>query len=114
MSLHSMTSPATTAPAKTVRSPYDWSLDQPGSAYYIEAINDTVPADLDPHLAVSTVRPLHIRLAETRPTRLEITRATMLGIACTACIIAIAAATLTAASIRLPQIEQQLANAARI
>lgn len=114
MSLHSISSTTTTAPAKAARSPYDWSLDQPSSAYHIEPVSDRIPADLDPHLAVSTIRPLHILLTEARATRLESARATMLGIACTVCIIALAAATLTAAAIRLPQIEQQLANAARI
>lgn len=97
------------------RSPYDWSLDHPGAAFYVEPSSDTLPADLDPHLAPQTVSlPLHIRLAETRPARLEVMRATMLGIAFTVCVAALAAATLTAASIRLPEIEQQLASAARV
>lgn len=97
------------------RSPYDWSLDRPGAALHIGPISQTIPADLDPHLAPCYASvPLAIRLERGRAERIEHTRALMIGITAAIFIAAVGAATITAAAIRLPQIEQQLAMQARI
>lgn len=98
-----------------LRSPYDWSLDRPGAEYHMEPATGSIPADLDLHLAPATISvPLSIRLAMSRPTRLEIARATMLGMTAATCLAALAILAVSAAAIRLPVIEQQLADAARV
>lgn len=89
------------------RRPYDWSLSRPGAALHIEPVTDTLPADLDPHLApaLAPVAP-HIRLAASRQTRLEYLRAMALGWTMTALIAALALTAATAAAIRLPAVQQ--------
>ncbi|THV13753.1 hypothetical protein [Rhizobium rhizophilum] len=95
------------------RDPYDWSLARPGSEYHIEPVIQHPPPDLDTHLAYART-PLSIRLAASRPTRTEHARATMIGFAAATFLAALAILTITAAAIRLPAIEQQLADAARV
>lgn len=101
-----------TALTREPRSVYDWSLDRSGSSYYIEPVSDVLPPDLDPHLAAATVRPL-IRLEDGREARLELLRAQMLGWTAATLLLALALTAFTAAAIRLPAIEQQLAYQAR-
>lgn len=95
------------------RDPYDWSLARPGAEYHIEPVIQHPPPDLDPHLAYARTL-LSIRLAASRPTRMEHARATMIGFAAATFLAALAILTITAAAIRLPAIEQQLADAARV
>ncbi|WWT40042.1 hypothetical protein [Nostoc phage Nsp-JY10] len=102
-----------------LRSPYDWSLDQPGSAYYIEPVSDTVPADLDPHLAhladdrpqirVVTLHGNADAFSEMR-TRCNL----IIGLAACAAIAVLCVATAVSTSMRIPEIERQLAMQARI
>ncbi|MFN3833760.1 MAG: hypothetical protein ACK4SQ_16160 [Allorhizobium sp.] len=101
-----------TALTRQRRPVYDWSLDRSDAAYYIEPVGDTLPPDLDPHLAPATVRPL-IRLEDTREERLEHMRALMIGWTAATLLLVLSLTAFTAAAIRLPAIEQQLAYDAR-
>jgi hypothetical protein len=97
------------------RSPYDWSLERPGAHFHIDPVSEQIPADLDPHIAPGMVSvPVEIRLAASRPTRLELVRATALGITATALIAALAATAFTAAAIRLPAVQQASIDAAGV
>lgn len=94
------------------RDPYDWSMALPGSEYHIGPLVQHPPPDLDPHLAYAR-QPVQIRLASTRESRMELARDMMIGIGVAGIFVAIAVATIAGAAIRLPAIEQQLADAAR-
>lgn len=100
---------------KPRRPAYDWSLERPGAAWHVDPITDAIPADLDPDLAPGMITvPLSIRLEQGRAERLEHRRALMIGITAAALLAMLSIAAVTAAAIRLPQIEQQLAAAARV
>lgn len=101
-----------TALTREPRPVYDWSLDRSEASYYIEPVSDVLPPDLDPHLALATVRPL-IRLEDSREARLEHMRALMIGWAAATLLLVLSLTAFTAAAIRLPAIEQQLAYQAR-
>lgn len=101
-----------TALTRQPRPVYDWSLDRSDAAFYIEPVSDFPPPDLDPHLAPVTVRPL-IRLQDSREMRLEQLRSQMLGWTTAVLLVALSLTAFTAAAIRLPAIEQQLAYDAR-
>ena len=98
---------------------YDWSFDRPGAEYHIDPITDMPPPDLDPHLA---------HLAEERP-QIRVIRLganasafrdlrtrchLVIGLATCAAIAALCVATAVSTSIRIPEIERQLAMQARI
>ncbi len=83
------------------RSPYDWSLDEPGQAYHIGPSSPVIPPDLDPHVKRPT-----ILLSASRPTRLEVMRATMLGYAVIAFLAALSVLAFGAAAVRLPAVQQ--------
>lgn len=101
-----------TALTREPRSVYDWSLDRSAASYYIEPVSELPPPDLDPHLAPVTVRPL-IRLEDSRPDRIEYVRAQMIGLTAATLLLVLSLTAFTAAAIRLPAIEQQLAYQAR-
>lgn len=101
-----------TAITREPRPVYDWSLDRSEASYYIEPVSDLLPPDLDPHLAQATVRPL-IRLEDSRPERIEHMRALMIGWTAATLLLVLSLTAFTAAAIRLPAIEQQLAYQAR-
>lgn len=101
-----------TALTREPRPVYDWSLDRSEASYYIDPVSDLLPPDLDPHLAPVTVRPL-IRLEDSRPDRIEYMRALMIGWSAATLLLVLALTSFTAAVIRLPAIEQQLAYQAR-
>lgn len=97
-----------TALTRQPRPVYDWSLDRSDAACYIEPVGESLPPDLDPHLAPATVRPL-IRLEYSREMRMEQLRSQMLGWTTAVLLVALSVTAFTAAAIRLPAIEQQLA-----
>lgn len=101
-----------TALTRQSRPVYDWSLDRSDAACYIDPVSDLPPPDLDPHLAPATVRPL-IRLEDSREMRMEQLRSQMLGWTTVVLLVALSVTAFTAAAIRLPAIEQQLAYDAR-
>ncbi len=88
------------APGST-RSPYDWSLDEPGKAYHIGPVTTVIPPDLDPH-----VRARVIPLSASRASRLEIMRSTMLAYAAIGFLAGISAAAFYGAVARMPEIRQ--------
>lgn len=102
-----------------LRSPYDWSLDRSEAAYYIEPVSEMPPPDLDPHLAhladdrpqirVVTLRGNADAFSEMR-TRCNL----IIGLAACAAIAVLCVATAVSTSIRVPEIERQLAMQARI
>lgn len=83
------------------RSPYDWSLDDPGKAFHIGPMTTVIPPDLDPHVA-----PRVIPLAASRPSRMEVLRLTMLAYAAIGFIFAIGAAAFYGAATRMPEVRQ--------
>lgn len=98
---------------------YDWSLERPGAEHHIAPISETIPADLDPHLLhladewpqIRTIR-LHSNadaLSDLR-TRCHL----IIGLATCAAIAALCVVTAVSTSIRIPEIERQLAMQARI
>jgi hypothetical protein len=89
------------------RAPDDWSLERPGASCHIGPVVSHPPADLDPHLRT-------VRLAQSRESRMQYLRSMMLGYAAIICLAVLSVATLYAAATRLPAIEQQLAEAARV
>jgi hypothetical protein len=101
------------------RSPYDWSLDRSEAAYYIEPVSEIPPPDLDPHLAhLADDRP-QIRIVTLRGnadafgemrTRCNL----IIGLSACAAIAVLCVATAVSTSIRIPEIERQLAMQARI
>ncbi len=95
------------------RDPYDWSMASRGAEYHIGPVVQHPPPDLDPHLAYAR-QPLQIRLNSTRERRMEFARDMMIGIGVASFVVAISVAVIAAAAIRLPAIEQQLADAARV
>ena len=101
-----------TALTRQPRPVYDWSLDRSDAVFHIDPICETLPPDLDPHLAPATVRPL-IRLQDSREMRIEQLRSQMLGWTTAVLLAALSVTAFTAAAIRLPAIEQQLAYDAR-
>lgn len=101
-----------TALTREPRAVYDWSLDRTEASYYIDPVSDLLPPDLDPHLAQATVRPL-IRLEDSREARFEHMRALMIGWTAATLLFVLSLTAFTAAAIRLPAIEQQLAYQAR-
>lgn len=101
-----------TALTREPRPVYGWSLDRSEASYYIDPVSDLLPPDLDPHLAAATVRPL-IRLEDSREARLEHMRALMIGWTAATLLFVLSLTAFTAAAIRLPAIEQQLAYQAR-
>ena len=101
-----------TALARRPRQAHEWSLDRSDAAFYIESVGDILPPDLDPHLAPAAVRPL-IRLEDSRQDRLEHMRALMIGWTAATLLFLLSLTAFTAAAIRLPAIEQQLAYQAR-
>lgn len=101
-----------TALARQSRQAHEWSLDHSDAAFYIEPVGDTLPPDLDPHLAPAAVRPL-IRLGDSREERLDYMRALMIGWTTATLLFLLSLTAFTAAAIRLPAIEQQLAYQAR-
>ncbi len=101
------------------RPAYDWSLDRSEAAYYIEPVCDTVPADLDPHLEHLAVDRPQIRIVSLRYnadafSELRTRCNLMIGLAACAAIAVLCVATAVSTSIRIPEIERQLADAARI
>lgn len=101
-----------TARQLQTRPAYEWSLDRSDAAYYIDPVGDTLPPDLDPHLAPAAVRPL-IRLEDSREERLDYMRALMIGWTTATLLFLLSLTAFTAAAMRLPAIEQQLAYDAR-
>jgi hypothetical protein len=110
-----LTPPMTRKP----RDPVTWSIARPGAEYEIEPVTQQPPEDLDPHLARITDDRFSVRIitldAEADALRERLTRghlliglfaAAMLGIVCFATVIGAAS--------RIPAIEQQLADAARV
>ncbi|MEJ1932465.1 hypothetical protein WDZ92_19690 [Nostoc sp. NIES-2111] len=87
--------------AAASRTPYDWSLDEPGKAFHIGPMTTVIPPDLDPHVA-----PRVIPLSASRPSRTEVLRSTMLAYAAIGFIFAIAAAAFYGAAIRMPEVRQ--------
>lgn len=87
--------------AAASRSPYDWSLDEPGKAFHVGPMTTVIPPDLDPH-----VSPRVIPLAASRQSRMEVLRSTMLAYAAIGFIFAIGAAAFYGAAIRLPEVRQ--------
>ncbi len=83
------------------RSPYDWSLDEPGKAYYVGPMTTVIPPDLDPH-----VSPRVIPLAASRPSRMDVIRSTMLAYAAIGFLAAIGIAAFCGAAIRMPDVRQ--------
>lgn len=83
------------------RSPYEWSLDDPGKAYHIGPVTTVIPPDLDPHVARRV-----IPLAASRPSRMEVMRVTMLAYAAIAFLFAISAAAFYGAASRMPEVRQ--------
>lgn len=83
------------------RSPYDWSLDEPGKAYHVGPMTTVIPPDLDPHLM-----PRVIPLSASRPSRMEMMRSTMLAYAAIGFLFAISAAAFYGAAVRMPEIRQ--------
>ncbi len=83
------------------RSPYDWSLDDPGKAYHIGPMSPVIPPDLDPHLSLRV-----IPLAASRPSRMEVVRSTMLAYAAIGFLAAIGIAAFYAAASRMPEVRQ--------
>lgn len=96
------------------RDPYDWSLARPGEEFHIGAMIQHPPEHLDLHVSGYATVPLQIRFEETRQARMEAARCTMIGIAASACLMVLAITAFAGAAIRLPAIEQQLADNARI
>ncbi len=88
------------------RSPYDWSLDNPGQAYHVGPMTTVIPPDLDPHVA-----PRIIPLAASRHSRIEVLRSTMLAYAAIGFIFAIGAAAFYGAAIRMPEVRQASVDA---
>lgn len=86
---------------RSPRSPYDWSIDEPGNVYHIEPVTTVIPPDLDPHLM-----PRVIPLSASRASRLEVIRATMLAYAAIGFLFAISAAAFYGAVMRMPEIRQ--------
>lgn len=110
-----LTQPMTRKP----RDAFAWSLHSPGAEYRIEPVAHHPPQDLDPHLSSITDDRFSARIvaldADANDLRERLTRghlliglfaAAMLGIVCVATVIGTAT--------RLPAIEQQLADAARV
>lgn len=100
------------------RPAYDWSLERPGAEYHIAPISETIPADLDPHLShLADERPQirKIRLQSNADAFSEMrTRCHLIiGLAACAAIAALCIATAVSTSIRIPEIERQLAYQAR-
>lgn len=83
------------------RSPYDWSLDEPGKAYHVGSMTTVIPPDLDPHVT----RPV-IPLSASRATRLEVMRSSMLAYAAIGFLAAIGVAAFYGAVVRMPDIRQ--------
>ncbi len=83
------------------RSPYDWSLDEPGKVFHIGPMTTVIPPDLDPH-----VMPRGIPLSASRASRLEVMRSTMLAYAAIGFLFAISAAAFYGAVMRMPDIRQ--------
>jgi hypothetical protein len=110
---HAQNAPAPQEASLNARPAYDWSLDRSDAAYYIDPVGDLPPPDLDPHLVPVTIRPL-IRLEDSRETRMEQMRSLMIGWTAAGLLAVLALTAFTAAAIRLPAIEQQLAHNARI
>lgn len=85
----------------STRSPYDWSLDDPGKAYHVGPLTTVIPPDLDPHVT----RPV-IPLSASRATRLEVMRSAMLAYAAIGFLAAIGIAAFYGAAVRMPDIRQ--------
>lgn len=102
-----------------LRSPYDWSLDRSEAAYYIEPVSEMPPPDLDPHLAHLADDRLQIRVVTLRGnadafSEMRAHCNLVIGLAACAAIAVLCVATAVSTSIRIPEIERQLADAARI
>lgn len=107
-----------TALTQQSRTPYDWSLDQPGSAYYIEPVSEMPPPDLDPHLAHLAddrpqIRTISLRGNADAFSEIRTRCNLIIGLAACAAIAVLCVATAVSTSIRIPEIERQLAMQAR-
>jgi hypothetical protein len=102
-----------TARQLQTRPAYDWSLDRSEAAYYVDPVGESLPPDLDPHLMPVMVRPL-IRLEDSREARMDQMRSRMIGWTAAGLLAVLSLTAFTAAAIRLPAIDQQIADAARI
>lgn len=105
-------------PRQEPRPVYDWSLERPGAEYHIAPISEAIPVDLDPHLSqLADERPQirTIRLQSNADAFSEMrTRCHLIiGLAACAAIAALCVATAISTSIRIPEIERQLAYQAR-
>jgi hypothetical protein len=102
---HAENSRARQAP-RAPRSPYDWSLDDPGKAYHIDPVTTVIPPDLDPH-----VRAPIIPLSASRAPRMEVMRSSMLAYAAIGFLFAISAAAFYGAAVRMPEVRQASVDA---
>lgn len=108
-----------TALDRQTRDPFAWSLARPGSEYVIEPVVQHPPADLDPHLARISDDRLAVRIitleADADAMRERVTTGHLLiGLFAAAMLGVVCIATVIGAGSRIPAIEQQLADAARI
>ena len=101
-----------------LRSPYDWSLDRSEAAYYIEPISEMPPPDLDPHLAHLAddrrqIRTISLRGNADAFSEMRTRCNLIIGLAACAAIAVLCVVTAISTSIRIPEIERQLAMQAR-
>lgn len=101
-----------------LRPVYDWSLERPGAEYHIAPISEAIPADLDPHLShlpdgKSQIRTIRLQSNADAFSEMRTRCHLIIGLAACAAIAALCIATAVSTSIRIPEIERQLAYQAR-